>query len=256
MGFELEPVREYGALLAAAGGDDFVRWALDPRVAVRGWAFEGGVAFLRAGPRRTSLTVVSSPQDAAVALPALVDQAADADWATLPLGTLALGVDVVDASTGDDWEWMQTTQPPQPHPLAGRVIDLGHDHDAEVAALLAVASPRASAAVGGPHVLTWHGVAGDDGDLLACGAHTESVPGVPHLASIATRPDVRGQGYGEAVTSSLTRAALLGGRPVVTLGMYADNAVARRLYGRLGFGDVHRWSSRRLRRPRPSPPPS
>ncbi len=63
------------------------------------------------------------------------------------------------------------------------------------------------------------------------------MPGVPHLASIATRPDVRGRGYGEAVTSSLTRAALLGGRPVVTLGMYADNAVARRLYQRLGFGE-------------------
>jgi predicted GNAT family acetyltransferase len=73
------------------------------------------------------------------------------------------------------------------------------------------------------------------------------VPGVPHLASIATLPAVRGRGLGEAVTSSLTRAALLAGRPVVTLGMYSDNAVARRLYQRLGFGDVRHWSSRRLR---------
>ncbi|KQX66729.1 GNAT family N-acetyltransferase [Angustibacter sp. Root456] len=256
MGWRLQDVTEYADLLAAAEGDDFVRWALDPRQSVRGWAFEGGVAFLRAGPRRTSITLVSTPGVAAAALPALVEQAPDADWATLPHGTLALGVaDVVDASVGDDWDWMQATRPPAPHPRADEVTDLGHAHGAEVTALLAVANPRASAAAGSPHTLTWHGVLGDDGELLACGAHTESVPGVPHLASIATRPDVRGRGYGEAVTSSLTRAALLGGRPVVTLGMYADNAVARRLYERLGFGGVHRWSSRRLRRPAPTPSP-
>ena len=253
MGLVLEPVSRYDDLLAAADGDDFVRWAIDPRSAVRGWSFEGGVAFLRAGPRRTSITVASTPEVAAAAMPALVEQAPEADWTTLPHGTLALGIDdLVDAHVGDDWEWMQTTQPPAPHPLAERVVDLGLTHDDAVSALLAVANPRASAAVDSPHVLTWHGLF-DGGELVACGAHTESVPGVPHLASIATRPDARGRGYSEAVTSSLTRAALLGGRPVVTLGMYADNAVARRLYQRLGFGGVHRWSSRRLHRGPTSP---
>jgi predicted GNAT family acetyltransferase len=29
--------------------------------------------------------------------------------------------------------------------------------------------------------------------------------------------------------------------------MYSHNAVARRLYLGLGYGDVHEWSSRRLR---------
>ena len=252
----IEELTSSADLLAASGGDGFVRWSLDPGAPARGWAFEGGVAFLRQGLRRTSLTVVATPHAAARALPALRERAPEAQTATLPLGTLDVeplapdcpGVhDVVDATAGNDWEWMQTAEPPAPHPLTGRVRDLGLGWGAEVDALLTASSPRASTAAGDADVVTWHGVPGDDGRLLACGAHTEAVPGVPHLASIATRADARGQGLGEAVTSSLTRAALLAGRPVVTLGMYSDNAVARRLYRRLGFGDVHHWSSRRLR---------
>lgn len=250
----LHQVRRYDELLAASGGDGFVRWSLDPNEPVRGWAFDGGVAFLRQGLRRTSLTVVSSPSAAARALEALREHAPEAQTATLPLGTLDVaGAEraavhaVVDAAAGNDWEWMQATEAPAPHPWAGRVVDLGLGRSAQVSELLAASSPRASTAPGDLDVVTWHAIADDDGRLLACGAHTEAVRGVPHLASIATRPDARGRGFGEAVTSSLTRAALAAGRPVVTLGMYADNSVARRLYHRLGYGDVHHWSSRRLR---------
>jgi hypothetical protein len=31
--------------------------------------------------------------------------------------------------------------------------------------------------------------------------------------------------------------------------MYSDNDVARGVYTGLGYGDIHRWSSRRLSRP-------
>jgi predicted GNAT family acetyltransferase len=37
------------------------------------------------------------------------------------------------------------------------------------------------------------------------------------------------------VTATLTRQALAAGAPVVTVDLYADNPVARRLYRRLGF---------------------
>ena len=70
------------------------------------------------------------------------------------------------------------------------------------------------------------------------------MPGVPHLASIATHPSARGRGLGALVTAALTRRLLDEGAPVVTLGMYADNDVARRMYLRLGFRCDHRWSSR------------
>jgi predicted GNAT family acetyltransferase len=80
------------------------------------------------------------------------------------------------------------------------------------------------------------------------GAHTEFWPGVPFLASVATRSDQRGRGLGGAVTGWVTRRLLEEGSPRVTLGMYSDNDVARRLYLRLGYQVVHRFTSGRLRR--------
>jgi predicted GNAT family acetyltransferase len=66
---------------------------------------------------------------------------------------------------------------------------------------------------------------------------------VPHLASIATSGERRGRGYGAAVTAWLTRALLREGTGWVTLGMYSDNDVARRIYRRLGYRCDHRFTS-------------
>lgn len=95
-------------------------------------------------------------------------------------------------------------------------------------------------------VLQWVGIRDDEGALIACAAHTERVRGVPHLASIATHPQWRGRGLGSAITGGMTRRLLAEGAPVVTLGMYADNDVARRMYERLGFRCEHRFTSRSL----------
>nr|WP_284287195.1 GNAT family N-acetyltransferase [Angustibacter aerolatus] len=123
---------------------------------------------------------------------------------------------------------------------------LGSADAAEIAALLTAASPRHSADPGDDDVVAWVGVRDAAGELLACAAHTEHVPGVPHLASIAVHPAARGQGFGGAVTAAVSRRALQHGAEVVTLGMYADNVAARRVYQRLGFHCRHHWSSRRL----------
>ena len=58
--------------------------------------------------------------------------------------------------------------------------------------------------------------------------------------------DVRGQGLGSAVTGWLTRQLLDDGNRWVTLGMYSDNDVARRIYQRLGFTCWHAFTSGRL----------
>jgi RimJ/RimL family protein N-acetyltransferase len=50
------------------------------------------------------------------------------------------------------------------------------------------------------------------------------------------------------VTAWVTRRLLEEGSPRVTLGMYSDNEVARRVYLRLGYEVVHRFTSGRLRR--------
>ncbi len=242
-------LESYDELLTASGGDTFVRWSVDPAEPVRGWLVPGGVAFLRAVPSpRRSLTVVTSLREAVAVVPSLVQAVPDAEWLTLPRGAADPLADLTDPGVGADWEWMHTCAAPPRQPLEERVVPLGAADEDDVRSLLAQASPRHSAPVGGPDIVAWYGVRDRHGVLLACAAHSEHVPGVPHLASIATLPSARGQGLGAALTAVATRAALAAGRPVVTLGLYADNDVAGRLYQRLGFRCEHRWSSRRLRR--------
>jgi GNAT superfamily N-acetyltransferase len=265
----------HSELLEAAGGDPFVRWEVRADQPLRGWAFpDGAVAFVRATPSgRRQLAVLGTPEAALPALRAHLDGHLTGPGShgglgsdgvpgldgvaahghgldrgvTVPQGTLELLGPDPRIGPGDDWEWLWTSTPPPEHP---DVLPLGPaDHD-DVAALLAVASPRHSATVNDDDVRAWVGVRDAAGRLVACAAHTEHVPGVPHLASVATHPAVRGRGLGQAVTGTLTARALRAGAPVVTLGMYSDNAVARRMYRRLGFRGEHRWSSRRLLLPR------
>jgi predicted GNAT family acetyltransferase len=98
---------------------------------------------------------------------------------------------------------------------------------------------------GRPGVERWVGLR-EGGELVAVGANAPISAPVPHLASIATLPALRGRGLGAAVTAALTRSLLAEGHSVVTLGMYSDNPVARRVYERLGFRCDHRFSSRTL----------
>ena len=244
------PLSSHAELLAASGGDPFVRWEVAPDVDLQAWALaDGGVAFVRVAPSgRRQLAVVGTPEAALSVLRAHLDgtlagPGLDRGF-TVPQGTLDLLGPDPRVGAGDDWEWMWTTTAPPEHP---DVVALGTAEHDEVAALLAAASPRHSATVE-DEVVTWAGIR-EHGRLVACGAHTEHVPGVPHLASIATHPLARGRGLGAAVTGTLTAWALRSGAPVVTLGMYSDNDVARRMYQRLGYTGSHRWSSRRLARP-------
>lgn len=79
------------------------------------------------------------------------------------------------------------------------------------------------------------------GRLDACAADTSGAP-VGHLSAIATRPECRGQGLGTAISAWLTRQ-LLAEFDLVTLGVYADNPAALRLYDRLGYAADHHFTS-------------
>jgi len=226
-------------LLEAAAGDPFLRWEMRPGSPMEAWALaDGGVAFVRGTPSgRRQLTVVGTPDQALPALRLHLDGLVPSGprmhrGVTVPHGTLELLGRDPRIGRGDDWEWMWTAVAPPAHP---DVVDLGRGDRDDIAALLAAASPRHSATVEDDGVVGWVGVRDAAGRLLACAAHTEHVPGVPHLASVATHPSARGRGLGAAVTGTLTRRALAAGAPVVTLGMYSDNPVARRMYARLGF---------------------
>lgn len=91
-------------------------------------------------------------------------------------------------------------------------------------------------------VRRWAGVIRDE-RLLAVGAESVIADGVPHLVSICTDPDARGQGLGRSVTAHLAQAAFDRGEPLVYLEMYAGNAPAAALYRSLGFREVGRYRS-------------
>jgi ribosomal protein S18 acetylase RimI-like enzyme len=231
-------------LLHASAGDDFVRWHVDPSddVPARAWALDEGVAWLREGQHGPTLTVVAPILVAAQTVHDLVPAFGGRARVTVPQGTLPL----LDARIGDggEWEWMRTRTPPPVQDGEPRVRLLGPDDEPEVQALLDAHSPRHSLDTGDEGAVRWFGLRSDDGALAACVAHERMVPGAAALASVVTAAEHRGRGLGAAVTAAVTRACLADGFDVVTLGMYSDNDVARRMYQRLGFVGGYRWSSR------------
>lgn len=223
-------LRDHAALVAASGDDPFVRWDVDPRPPLDAWSdpATGAVAFARSSHRWGRSLVAVGPPDAAAALAGHLLEVTGLPAATVtrPGGEGDDGgrdesrTGRIDRRDGgepgaaptwcsplsgltrlDDWDWMW-----------------------------------AAAAPGDRLVRGWAGVRGyDPRRLIACAAWEERVPGVPHLASIATDPRQRGRGLGTVVTAALTRRLLRGGSPVVTLALYAENHAARRVYDRLGF---------------------
>lgn len=259
MASSVRPLSSHAELLDASGDDVFIRWQVRADTPLLAWAVGDTVAFVRTRQAgRRQLTVLGAPSDAAVAVGTLLRlgvteaenrsdgrRAASAQGITVPRGTVPLLDEGVRVGPGEDWDWMWVDRDRLPR-LApdSRVRRLDRHDEPEVSRLLDLASPRHSSDPGDPDVVSWFGVRDGAGQLVACAAHTQSVDGVPHLASIATHPSVRGQGLGSTVTGTLTVLLLDGGAPVVTLGMYADNDVARRMYDRLGYVPSHRWSSR------------
>jgi ribosomal protein S18 acetylase RimI-like enzyme len=126
------------------------------------------------------------------------------------------------------------------------VLDLDRDAD-EIADLLAEANPGARQGVSDPGArrARWYGVraqaagpGGPAGTLVAAGSATPVPGGAVHLGSIGTLPAFRGRGYASALTARMT-ADGVAEHGLVTLGLYDDNVVARRVYERLGFVLAH-----------------
>ena len=59
---------------------------------------------------------------------------------------------------------------------------------------------------------------------------TTTVAGVGHISAIAVHADARGRGLGPSITAWAMRRLFAEGRDVVTLGVYSDNTVGRRMY--------------------------
>lgn len=235
-------------LLAATDGDAFVRYDLPDPLDYPAYALGAAVGTLRhTHTWRLGLFVMGPPTDAGALVAAMLAEGVlppgivhvtatrgslDAIAAHLPLGA------------GNDWEWMYAVEPPALVAGEDRLVPLTEDDRAEVDAFLAAHNARTDARPFLTPDQHWIAVRDEAGALIACGVREPGVSGNPVLAGITVHPDHRGTGLGLAVTAYLTRAAIAA-RGVSVLGLYSDNAVARRLYHGLGYGGDHLWSSHR-----------
>lgn len=161
-------------------------------------------------------------------------------WVTVPRDTdLDPWADALGVARFSTWDRMSTSSAPPVVPGEDDVVALGADAHGDVVACLAVANPGTSARPGRADDAAWWGVRRDGRLVGVVGAARR--PGAPggrgswHLHGLGVLPTERGRGLGAALTARAVRDALGAGADWVSLGMYADNATARRLYERLGL---------------------
>jgi hypothetical protein len=218
-----------------------VQLQTDPAQVHRSWAGAAGSLARLVDTRRHAgpghLIGVGPEEPAAELLGALLEKHADlVSSASLPRSAARLLPATYALEPTNDWEWFATATSPPVQSGEERVRwlpEVTTDPEGatarEVVDLLRTHSGRHDAEPGQPHARRWCGVRDDTGRVVAVAAHTEFWPGVAFLASVATISEVRGQGLGSAVTGWITRQLLAEGHRWVTLGMYSDNDVARRI---------------------------
>jgi ribosomal protein S18 acetylase RimI-like enzyme len=86
----------------------------------------------------------------------------------------------------------------------------------------------------------FHAVLARVGGEAAATARRTTFDGASYLSSIGTRPRFRGLGLGGLITALAARDSVAAAIRLTYLGVFADNDVARRLYGRLGFVPIGR----------------
>jgi ribosomal protein S18 acetylase RimI-like enzyme len=221
----------------------FVRHQLDPALVLGAWQLDEAVAVLSHRPiARETVTVLTGFGPAADQVRLLAELAGEIDPPRRL--TLTAPADVVpDRWRLEDvkhWHWMLTsTQPVERVPDAVVV-----DDPTEIDALLDVAAPDSHARPGTPGIEAWLGLREGDA-LVAVGAVIRNPDGSGHLRAVTVAPDARGRGLGRSLSVALTRQALRG-PGIASLGVYADNEPALRIYRGLGYEVVHEFTSGRV----------
>ncbi|MFW6597951.1 GNAT family N-acetyltransferase [Propionibacteriaceae bacterium Y2011] len=257
----MERLTSHDQLLARSGNDPWVRWAVAADLPGEVWVHDEIALVERRGWRRGFWV---APLHGAVgrgrqateaervrgALEELRDGGHLTRLASQSISVVrehaAVAHEVFELGEGGDWDWLWTTHEPRRRVLERELEVLDDTADAEEITAFSIAhNPRVWADTGSGRMVHWVGIRTPDAGLIAVGGAELEATGAPHLAGIVTHTEHRGQGLGTAVTTGLTRWALARSG-VCTLGMYADNAVARGVYERLGFRTARAWHSRGL----------
>jgi ribosomal protein S18 acetylase RimI-like enzyme len=258
----------HARLVAALDGDPFVTLDVDPGSLERIVTAPGAAAaWLSLHPARGVRWVTGlaadpgSADDLAAAVRLVVELAATAKadgpaiaGVTVSRGGRDLLPPELRAPEAWEWDFWVTRDEPLPAAMATAygdalvVRDVPGD-DPRLGPLLELASPTAPIRPGDPRVVRWAAIEdperglADTGGLAAVLAMTRQRSGAAHLNDVATHPDRRGRGLARALCGRVTVDALRAGAPAVTLGMYADNDPARRVYTALGFTCVRGQTS-------------
>lgn len=149
------------------------------------------------------------------------------------------------------WDWFATDRPPG---SGDGVAVVQLDLDADRAAIrdcLAEGNPESRADPEAADEAAWFGVA--DGTRLLGVVGAARRPGDPdgadlswHVHGLGVRPEARSRGLGARLTAAATRAAFDAGADWASLGMFASNDIARRVYLRLGYRVEGRFTSYRV----------
>lgn len=210
--------------------------------------------------RDRGLFGVGSTEDVAEALTSIVESGELAGsgvrYATISRGAVELlapedrgALGLAGAGSSWDWMWTDTLLRVDDHSAAER-LPLGPQTTDEIREFLSRGHPTAGTGPDDPRLIGWW-VVREAGRLHAAVGAIRLAPGMaPHLVSLGVDPGVRGRGLAGVVLAAAVADCLevrpVHGPPSVSLGLYADNEVARRVYLRLGFELHHRFTSWRL----------
>lgn len=230
-------------LRAATGDDPLVRAVvLGGRITGPAWSGFGAYMWRASHRHEPSLTGIGPPDGAARLLEQVIRVDREIRHVSLPKGWIVhVTPGLVERRA--DWDWFWTEMPPEPRPHSGEAKWLKSADEADVRDLLEKAMPDAVAWPGDARVRRWAGIRDTEQRLVACAADTSLQPAVGHLSSVATAADQRRRGYAAALMAWVTARFWDEGVELVTLGMYADNVAARRLYERLGFTRAHEFTA-------------
>lgn len=156
------------------------------------------------------------------------------------------------------WDRMVLERAPGVGSVEAQRLDLARDLP-EIKDCLAASNPGSQADPAAPDEAAWFGLR--DGDRLVGVIGASQRAGDParhdvswHLHGLGVLPQARSRGFGRALTATAARAGFDAGADWVSLGMYASNAPARRVYLGLGFEVEGRFTSYRAVAPTEDPP--